>query len=60
MKKVFGFIAFGFLLWASSSFAGPGAGTNAPNFTLPDTNGINYSLTDFSGKVVLLNFWDVD
>ena len=34
-----------------------GKGTPAPNFTLPDLNGKKVSLTDYRGKVVLLNIW---
>ncbi len=29
----------------------------APDFTLKDVNGQNVKLSDFKGKVVLLNFW---
>lgn len=29
----------------------------APNFTLKDSNGTQVKLTDYRGKVVLLNFW---
>jgi peroxiredoxin len=29
----------------------------APPFTLPDPNGVIYSLEDFRGQVVLVNFW---
>lgn len=36
---------------------GPGLGKPAPGFTLLDTNGKAVSLSDFRGKVVLLNFW---
>ena len=37
--------------------AGPAVGTPAPSFTLPDTAGVNHSLTDYQGKVVQLFFW---
>ncbi len=33
------------------------AGTTAPAFTLTSTAGEAVSLSDFSGRVVLLNFW---
>ena len=29
----------------------------APDFTLPDIDGESHSLSDFRGKVVMLNFW---
>jgi cytochrome oxidase Cu insertion factor (SCO1/SenC/PrrC family) len=32
-------------------------GTDAPEFTLPDVDGRQVSLSDFEGQVVLLNFW---
>lgn len=32
-------------------------GQEAPNFTLPDTAGVNHSLLDYRGRVVVLNFW---
>lgn len=32
-------------------------GSKAPNFTLPDLNGEQISLSDFEGKTVLLTFW---
>jgi len=34
-----------------------GKGVTAPNFTLPDLGGKMASLTDYKGKVVLLNIW---
>ena len=37
--------------------AWPQPGTLAPNFTLPDTAGVNHSLYDYQGKVVFLFFW---
>jgi hypothetical protein len=35
----------------------PDVGRKAPNFSLPDTSWVEHSLTEFRGKVVLLNFW---
>lgn len=32
-------------------------GSNVPNFTLTDLSGKNVSLSDYKGKVVVLNFW---
>ncbi|MFB0528022.1 MAG: peroxiredoxin family protein, partial [bacterium] len=30
---------------------------NAPDFTLPDLEGNSLTLSDFRGKVIILNFW---
>jgi hypothetical protein len=35
----------------------PAVGDPAPNFTLPDTAGVNHSLFGYQGKVVCLFFW---
>jgi hypothetical protein len=35
----------------------PVVGNPAPNFTLPDTAGVNHSLSDYAGNVVQLFFW---
>ena len=32
-------------------------GSKVPNFTLTDLSGKNVSLSDYKGKVVVLNFW---
>lgn len=37
--------------------SGLAPGSSAPNFTLPDLNGVNHSLTDYLGKTVLLAFF---
>ncbi|MBI4297256.1 MAG: redoxin domain-containing protein [Chloroflexi bacterium] len=37
--------------------AAPKVGRLAPDFTLPDLDGNSVSLSDFRGKVVLVNFW---
>jgi peroxiredoxin len=44
---------FSFLLFSTLSFAA----SKAPDFTLRDINGKQHSLSDYEGKVVLLNFW---
>ncbi len=35
----------------------PAAGNSAPPFTLKDVDGRNVSLSDFSGKIVIIDFW---
>lgn len=37
--------------------AGPKAGDLAPEWTLKDGQGVDHSLADFRGKIVLLDFW---
>ncbi|MFN7142199.1 MAG: TlpA family protein disulfide reductase [Myxococcota bacterium] len=37
--------------------AGKAVAAPAPNFTLRDTANTSHSLSDYKGKVVLLNFW---
>ena len=37
--------------------AGPPNGSPAPDFTLKDAYDVDHSLSDFTGKVVLLDFW---
>jgi peroxiredoxin len=53
-------VTVGFVVGVVSlGFAGPGPGDPAPDFTLPDTALVDHSLSDFTGKVVVLNLWDV-
>jgi peroxiredoxin len=42
---------------ASSSDVGPNIGKKAPSFELNSLDGKKVGLSDYSGKVVLLNFW---
>lgn len=35
-------------------------GTKAPDFTLPDQNGVNHTLSDYLGKKVILYFYPKD
>ncbi|MFQ6674350.1 MAG: TlpA family protein disulfide reductase, partial [Fidelibacterota bacterium] len=37
--------------------SGPFVGSRAPDFKLKGTNGTVISLSDFQGKVVIVNFW---
>ncbi len=32
-------------------------GDQAPNFSIPDTAWVNHSLSEYRGKVVLIQFW---
>jgi len=41
---------------AATSFAGPEVGSPAVDFTLPDHNGVDRSLSDYAGKVIVLAF----
>lgn len=39
------------------AMASPVPGQAAPDFTLPDTAGVTHHLSDYSGQVVQLFFW---
>ncbi|MBI5212940.1 MAG: TlpA family protein disulfide reductase [Nitrospirae bacterium] len=57
------FLLMGFYLYPATksriAFAGgrPAANETAPKFSLIDLHGKRVSLSDFRGKVVLINFW---
>jgi len=36
---------------------GPQVGKKAPEISGPDTDGVKFKLSDYKGKVVLLDFW---
>ena len=57
MEKVLVVLGVLCLFTASASFAGPGIGSPAPGFTLPDSAGVNRSLSNYSGMVRMINFW---
>ena len=52
------FLGFGFfaILTMASFSAEPEIGKAAPDFTLPDSFGKNHSLTDYAGKIVVLEW----
>ena len=52
------FLGFGFfaILTMASFSAEPEIGKAAPDFTLPDSFGKNHSLTDYAGKIVILEW----
>lgn len=45
------------LLLAGWGWAAPGPGQPAPDFALPDRDGNRVSLSQYRGRVVLVNFW---
>jgi peroxiredoxin len=49
--------AFGVVWLQSSKYEPLTVGMAAPDFSLPDMNGQTRRLSDYRGKVVLLNFW---
>jgi peroxiredoxin len=55
--KVFIFVLAVFMLGACSQGSAIEIGANAPDFSLADTNGNKVSLSDFSGKAMILNFF---
>ena len=54
-------LCFGFIAKESSLLGlqnrGLNIGDKAPNFSISSPEGMNFKLTDFRGKVVLLDFW---
>lgn len=46
-----------FVLGCSKGDSGQGLSGGAPNFTLPAVDGSMVSMSDYSGKVILVDFW---
>ena len=42
---------------AAGESAAPGVGMMAPDIEGPDTDGVDFKLSDYRGKVVMLDFW---
>ena len=64
-KQTVGFFFVGLLLISAPAFArlawAIDVGDKAPDFTLPSTNGLDISLSDFKGKrFVFLEFYAAD
>jgi len=49
-------IAFSLLVAATSAFAGATVGQAAPNFSLVDGNSASHALSDYKGKIVVLEW----
>ena len=57
MRLKAGLALLALLALAPSAFAVLNVGDPAPDFNIPDTAGMNHHLTEWRGKVVLLQFW---
>ncbi len=45
------------LFFFTSVYSQPKTGANSPDIQLPDSKGVNISLSSLKGKVVLIDFW---
>lgn len=57
MKKLATLLFVAIIATFSSLAQAPAEGTKAPDFTLPDANGKNVTLSSLQGKWVVLDFW---
>ena len=57
MTRTKSLVVLALLLVPAILSAWPQPGTQAPDFTIPDTAYVNHSLSDYRGQVVQLMFW---
>ncbi len=57
MKKIISLSILALLMIGLTSCSGGSSLPKAPDFTLRDGNGKTYSLSDFKGKMVIIDFW---
>jgi hypothetical protein len=56
-RAVFAFLIVPFILIPTTVLAAIPEGDPAPDFTLNDIYDVPHSLSDFTGKVVIVTFW---
>lgn len=59
MKKA-SMVALALTMAAAIAFAAPETGKSAPDFTLPDVGGTEHNLSDFQGRIVVLEWTNYD
>lgn len=57
MRAKVGLAVLAVLVMAPAAFATLNVGDSAPDFNIPDTAWVNHHLTDWRGKVVMIQFW---
>jgi peroxiredoxin len=59
LVRIITILLFLSLIFWSAGFASTSKSSLAPDFTLNDLNGKKVTLSQFRGKVVILNFWSI-
>lgn len=57
MRAKVGLAVLAVLALAPLAFATLNVGDQAPDFNIPDTAWVNHHLTEWRGKVVMIQFW---
>ena len=57
MRLKAGMALLALLALAPSAFAVVNVGDQAPDFNIPDTAWVSHHLTEWRGKVVMIQFW---